>query len=123
MQQGIYFSVGFLFQGGQGVNVPGVQNEWLFADHVGAYAKAETDMGIVEIVGGADGDIINGRSLPPELFTMPVEALEFGEEMGFGEVFVKHSYGIVFIEGCKQVVACFFDSLQVFRGDVAGCSY
>ena len=51
---------------------------------------------------------------------MPVEALEFGEEMSFGEVFVEDTDGIVFVQGCKEVIAGGFYGLQVPGSDVAG---
>ena len=54
---------------------------------------------------------------------MPVEALEFGEEMGFGEVFIQYADGIVLVQSGKQVVPCSFDSFQMPGRDVASGSY
>ena len=56
-------------------------------------------MGIVQIIRRTNRNVINARSLAPELFAVPVEALEFGEEMCFGEIFIQYAYGIVFVEG------------------------
>ena len=77
-------------------------------------------MGIVQIVGRTNGNIIDVRSLPSQFFTMPVEAFEFGEEMSFGEVFVEYAYGIVFVQGCKEVVARSLYGFEMPGSDVAG---
>ena len=90
----------------QAVDVPGIEDERLLADRVGAGAQREADMGVVQIIGRADRDIVDRSRLPPaQLVDMAVEALELGEEGAVGEIAVDDADGVAGIERGDQPVA------------------
>lgn len=105
----------------EGVDVPGVEDDRLLADGVGADAEGEPDVGVVEIVGRGDADVIDGLVVPApaELLDVPVEALELGEEVGFREAAVEDSHGVRGIQGRDQAVPRILDSPHVPGGDIA----
>jgi len=112
----------FLFQLGEGIEVPGAQNERLLADRIRADAEGEPHMRVVKIIGGADADEVYARilALSPQLFRVPVEPLEFGEESHIEEIAVHDSDGIGFVQGGDEPVPGIPDGPHVARGDVAG---
>ncbi len=67
---------GFLLVFLQGGDVPGIQNEWFFANGVGADTEGEPDMRIVQVIGGADGNVIDLAVFAAKFFQMPIESLE-----------------------------------------------
>lgn len=54
---------GFAFKLGQGIHVPGAQDQRLFTDGMGADPQGKPDMGIMKIVRRADADIMNSLIL------------------------------------------------------------
>jgi len=64
-----------------------------FADRIGAGAQGESDVSIMEIVGGTDGNVVHSIRLrtTPELFNMSVESLELLEICDIEEIFIQHS--------------------------------
>jgi hypothetical protein len=85
LQDVVDLAAGFFFDLFQGVDVPGVEYDRFFADHVGAYAQAEADVGVVQVVGRADAQVVQLGSFTSELFDVAVEALEFDEEIALGK--------------------------------------
>ena len=77
-------------------------------------------MGIVQVIGAADRKIVNGCSVTPQLFTMPVEAFELGKEIRIGEVFIEYANGVMCIQGGKELVARGFNGFQVKGSNIAG---
>jgi len=65
---------GFLLKVQEGVGVPGIEDEGLFADGVGRDAQGEADMGVVEVVGRGDRNVMDplGLVLAPQLLGVPV---------------------------------------------------
>ena len=50
----------FVFDLFQGVDIPRIEYQRLFADGVGAYSQSKPYVGVVEIVRGADTDPVYG---------------------------------------------------------------
>jgi len=103
----------------QGVHVPGGQHQGLLADDVGTVAEAEADVGVVQVVGRADAQVVDALAAALDLLEVAVEALELHEEVGLGKVAVQYAHRIVGVQGGQQQVAGVPDGLQVARGYVA----
>ena len=73
-------AAGLLLDLRQTIDVPGIEHQRLFADRVRAGAQGEPNMGVVQIVGRADRDVVDSLVAPAQLVDVPVEPLEFGEE-------------------------------------------
>jgi hypothetical protein len=54
----------FPFQIGEGVQVPGIEDERFFADRIGSNAQGKTYMGVVQVVGRADAGVVDRLSPP-----------------------------------------------------------
>jgi len=108
----------------QGVAVPGIEHERLLADGVGPDAEGEADVGVVQVVRGADAHVVDpvGRIAAAELLDVPVEALELGEKAHVKRELVQQAHGIVGVEGHAEAVARVADGPQVARGNVASDS-
>ena len=78
LQDRIDFSSGLLFQFPEGVQIPGIDDERFLADGIRSHPKGQTAMGIVQVVGGTDADVVNPSLIraPPKLFQMSIEALD-----------------------------------------------
>src|SRR5690625_843119 len=70
--------VGQLFQSGA------IEYQRLFTDHVTAKPQAGSDMGLMQVVGRADAEIVEAAALAPEPMPMVLEALELGKEESIG---------------------------------------
>ena len=73
----------------------------------------------MQVIGGANADIVDLVAAAPPLFNMAIKALKLGEKMGVGEVTVDHPNAVIRIECGDEVVACIFDGLHVARRDIA----
>ncbi len=113
-----------LFHFLQGIDVPGIEDEGLLTDRVSPHAQGKADMGVVQIVGRADRDVINALSfaLAPQFFNVPVESLEFRKEVGIGKIAIQDTYGIRAIQCSDQDIAGIVDRLEMAGGDVTGYS-
>ena len=85
LQDGEYAPPGGPLHLGQAVDIPGVQHQRLLADRVGTGAEREAAMGIVQVVGRADADVVERTALPAQQVNVAVEALELGEERSIGK--------------------------------------
>ena len=108
---------------GQSVQIPGIKRQRLFAYRLRLDAKREADMGIVQVVGGADTHIINRLLLAAQLFRMPVKALEFGKKGCLGKIPVDNTDRVVRICCCDQFIPCLQNGFHMLRGDIAGSAY
>ena len=104
----------------QTVDVPGIEDQRLFTDGIGAVAQGEPDVGVVQVVGRADADVVDGRAFAAELVDVAVEALGLGEEIRGREVAVDDADAVVGVERGDQLVAGVFDGAHVARRDKAG---
>jgi len=106
----------------EGVEVPGIEHQRLFADHLSADAQREVDMDVVQIIGRADGDVIDapGLAAAAQLFGVAVKALELGERVDVGEPAVEDPDRVTAVAGSDEGVAGVADGLQMARGDIAG---
>ena len=59
LQDRVNAAAEFLFQLLQRVQVPGIEHQGFFADGVGADAQGQADMGIVQVIGRADADVMD----------------------------------------------------------------
>lgn len=112
----------FPFQLGEGVEVPGVEDERFFADCIGADAQGKSHMCIVQVVGRADAGVVDAlvASLPAQLFGMPVEPLKLGEEGNVVKETVHDADRIGFVQCGNQPVSGIPDGFHVARRNVAG---
>ena len=96
LQDGVDPVAGLFFQLLQGVGVPGVEDQRFFTNGVGADAQGETDVRVMEIIRGNDGDIVDTLRffLAAQLFHVAVEAFELGEKGAVREIAVQNSNGI-----------------------------
>ena len=79
-------------------------------------------MGVVQVVGRADAQVVHALRLrpAPQLLEVTVEALELGEEPDVEAEPVEHADGVVRVGGGNQAVAGVLDGLEVAGRDVAG---
>ena len=106
----------------QRLEIPRVDDERLLADRVGADAKREADVRIVQIVGRADAHIVHAVGLvaATQLLEVAIESLDFCEEADVERVSIQHAHGVVRIDGRNQPVSRVVDRLEVSRRDEAG---
>ena len=104
------------------VEVPRVDDDRLLADRVGADAKREPDVRVVEVVRRADAHVVHalGFRAAPQLLEVPIEALDLGEEPDVERIAIEHADRIVRIGGGHEPVAGVLDRLQMPRRDEAG---
>ena len=79
-------------------------------------------MGIVQVVGRADGDIVNLSAIVSTAahVNMTVEALKLRKKVCIRKVAVDDANRVVGVKRCNQIVAGGFDGLHVARGYVTG---
>ncbi len=118
LQDGRDLLAGFLLEGGEAIEVPGVQHQRLLADDVGAGAQSEAAVRVVQIVGRADRDVLDGLALPAQFVDVAVEALELDEEVRVGEMAVHDADAVVGVHGHDQIAADGFDRFHVARRDI-----
>ncbi len=119
LQDGADFFPAFVFHVGQRIHIPRIQYERLLANYMGADAQAETDVGVVQIVGRTNGHIVDVGAFPDQFVHVAVEALEFCKKSRFGEVFVNNPHIVIFIQRCYQTVSRILDGFHVSGRDVA----
>ena len=105
---------------GQLVEVPRVDHQGLLADGVGADPERQAGVGIVQVVGAADRDVVDPLGVAPalELLEVAVEALHLREEAGVEEVAVEDPHRVVRIARRREPVAGVGDRLEMTGGDV-----
>lgn len=105
----------------QGIDVPGVEHQGLFAYGVRIDAQGKADMGIVKVVGRADADIVDTLvlTLAAQLFGMAIEAFKLGEKSDVVGKAVENAHGIGFIDGSHEPIAGIPNGFHVTRGDVS----
>ena len=122
LEDGVDLVPGFLFDNLELVQVPGIDDEGLFADDISADAQSETAVGIVEVVGGADAEVVDAIlfGTAPELFEVTVEALDLGEKAGVEGKAIQATDRIAGVDGGNQAIAGIADGDEMAGGDVAG---
>ena len=111
---------GLGFEFAEAIEVPGVEGDGFFADDIGAAAEPEAAVGVVEVVGRADDEVVDAAPVAPEFVEVPVEALDLGEEGRVREVGIKDADGIVGVVRGDERPADVADGGEVSGGDVAG---
>ena len=104
------------------MQVPRVENEWLFTDGVGTNPECKSSVGVVQVVGRADAHVLDcrGVALATELFDVTIEAFDFGEEPSLRCVAVDDANGVVEVDSGDETIASVFDRPHVARGDKTG---
>jgi len=77
---------------------------------------------VVEMHADVRGDAA-GLVRAPQLVDVPVETLEFGKEIGLGEVAVDYPDRIVGVERSDQIIAGLADGDHVARGDIPAVQF
>ncbi|MOA12516.1 hypothetical protein D3C78_1325190 [compost metagenome] len=97
------------------------RHQRLFADHITTQTQAGSNMRVMQIVGGADGNVVqcSGR-IALDAVGMFQETLELGEELALRRDAVDDADRVVDVVGRDQYVAGFLDGAHVTGGDVTG---
>ena len=100
------------------IEVPGVDDERLLADRVGAHPQREADMGVVQVVRRADTHVVDPvRFRPaPQLFEVTVEAFDLGEEADVEREAIQDADRVVRVSRSDQPVAGILNCLEVTGG-------
>ncbi len=111
----------FLFNQRQLVQEFRCGHQGFFADDVAAQAQACSDVRVVQVVGRADGHVVEpGGGVTLELLGVFLEALKLGEEFALGRNAVDDADRVGDVVGHGQVLAQVFNGAHVAGGDVAG---
>ena len=103
----------------QGVHIPGIQHQGLFADGIGPLPQGKTNVRIMQIIRRAHTDVIYRRPLPLQLIQMPVEPLKFHKKIRLREIAIHHPYRVTLVVSRQQRIPRSVDRLQVARRYVA----
>lgn len=115
-------AAGFDFEFGEGVEVPGIEDDGLFADGVRTAAEGEADMRVVQMIGRTDAQIIDTVLFgsAAQLIQMAVETLELPEIAHLREVAVQYAHRVMRIGHGHKRVASFLYRLEMAGRYVAG---
>ena len=112
---------GFFFNPCQFVEQLGGGHQRFFGNNIAAQAQAGSDVRVVQVVGGADGDIVErGSGVALELVGMIKEAFKFGKKCAFWRDAVDDADRVIDVISHGQAVAGVFDGVHVARSDIAG---
>lgn len=64
----------------QRINIPRIQYQRLLTDHICSYSESESNVRIMQVIGGANTDVINLVFSSLQLFHMAVKTFEFGKK-------------------------------------------
>jgi len=103
----------FTFQLRQGIYIPWIQHQRLFTDGIGPDPQRKANVGIMQIIGRTDADILNTLHFPAKFFRISVEPLELGEKRSFRKITIYNSNGIIRIHGRHKNIAGFGYGLHV----------
>ena len=119
LQHGVDAAARFVFELLECIQIPRVDDQRLFADGMGSYPQRQTDMCVVEIIRRADADVVHAVCVgtPAQLFEMPIESLDLGEEPDIERALVQNTDGVVRIRRRHQAVPGVLDGFEMPRGD------
>ena len=123
LEDGVGFVSGLALYLFQRVDVPRAQHHGLLADDIASQAQPIAGMGIMEIVGRADREVVDIGSLGLDEVVVAVEEFLLGKEGRMGEIAVDDTYGVVFVVGCYKIVARLFDGFEVAWSNITSESY
>lgn len=109
---------GFWFQFLKGRCIPGIEDQWFFTNHLCAIPESEAHVGVVEVIGRTNDDIINLFTGAFLFFQMAVKPFKFGKKGCIGKITIQHSNSVIGIKRGNEVVAGFFNRFQVSWCDV-----
>ena len=102
----------------QRFQVPGIQDNRLFTDRIRPIAQRESNMGVMQIVGRTDRDVINTLSAAPQLVKAPVEPLKLNEEISIWEIGINDANTVIGIQGDQQIVPGILDRAHMAGRDI-----
>jgi len=122
LEDGVDLMAGLGFELFEGIEVPGIDDKRFFADDIGPRAEAQAAVGIVEVVGGADAEVVDAIlfGTAPELFEVTVEALDLGEKAGVEGKAIQATDRVAGVDSGNQAIAGIADGDEMAGGDVAG---
>jgi hypothetical protein len=85
---------------------------------MGLIAQGEANVGVVQVIGRADGDIIDPTTPPGQFVHMTVEAFKFRKEIRVWKVTVDNSHAVVGIERRHEIIVRGLDGFHVSRRNI-----
>ncbi len=120
LQDGIGLVAGLGFQLHQVVDIIRIKHHGFLADDVAAQPQAVADEGVVGVVGGADGEVVQSVAVEDELGAEAVHNALVHKERAVGKRLIELAHAVEFVEGSDQIVAGVGDGFDVPGGDIAG---
>jgi hypothetical protein len=117
LEDGIYPFPKLLFKLSKRIEVRSVENEGFFTDGVRANPERKANMGIVEIIGRGDTDIVDLAVTvhPAEFLDMAVKSFKLSKKICIREIVINNPDRVIFINGCDKEISGFFDRLHMAR--------
>src|SRR5947207_6408639 len=97
LQDGRYSPPRVSFNLRKTIDVPGIENQRLLADRIGAGPQCEAAMRVMEMIRRTDGHIVDLLAAAAKLIDVPVEPLKLGKEMRVRKVNVENSNRIIWV--------------------------
>ena len=121
LQDGLDRTAGLALELLERVEVPRIDHQRLFANHVGAGAQSHPDVRIVQVIGRADADVVDAllRRSASQLLEVAIEALDLVEEAHVERKPIQHANRIMRIGRRDQAIAGVLNCLQMARRNVA----
>ncbi len=76
---------------------------------MGLVSEGKADVGVVQLIGRADGDVIHLVPLAAQLVNVPVKAFKLHKEVSSGKIAVNNPNRIVGVKGRHQAITSFPD--------------
>src|SRR5688572_11532798 len=120
LQDGEHPTAGLALQLREGVEIPGIDHNWLLADGVRSVSQGQANVSIMEVIRAANAHPVDttGRIPPPQLIEMAVEAFNLAEVADVLAVSIQDADRVVGIHGSDEPVARVMDRLKVPWRDV-----
>src|SRR4029453_3735429 len=101
----------------QRIQVPRVDDDWLFANRMRAGAQRQADVRVVQIVRRTNADVMHPLGFRPagKLFEMAIETFDLGKKAHAERVAIEQADSIMRIHGGDQPLAGVADRIQVAR--------
>src|SRR5512138_850875 len=120
LQNSVDAMVRLFFQFLQSIEVPGVDHQRFFTDHIRPHPQSQTAMCIVQIIGGANGYVVNSILLgtAAQLLQVAVEAFDLREELNIEEILIEYTDRVLRIHSRHQLIAGISNSTQMTGSNI-----
>src|SRR5688572_29285748 len=107
LQNSVYTVIRLRLEIFERVEIPGVDDQRLFANHIRSHAQGEAAMCIMQIVWRTNGYIVNSIFFrtPAQFFQVAVESLDLGKELDIERILVEDAHRIFRVYRSHQPVA------------------